>query len=358
MEQTVDQNPVLNMLERPAFLVREGRIIDANGAALQCFLTPGLELGPLLRTGLEELESIGQDTLCLSLLVAGQPRNAVARCDESGSLLFLLDDPEDGESFRALALAAQQLRKPLTEAMGAAALFQEDWESEDPDQTRYMAQINRGLYRILRQVTNMTELGQMNSGVLPRKETTEAAAFFGEIFEKASVLAREAQKEVTFEVPQKQIFISADQTRVERAVYNLLSNALRFTPRGGRIHLSLSETRRHVVIRVQDSGEGLSRAVRDTLFARYRREPGLEDERNGMGLGLQLVRRVAALHGGTLMVGPGKEGGTVAAMTLEKKQPGEQSLRSPILRVDYTGERDHALVELSGELPWNLYEEL
>lgn len=358
VEQKADRRDYLNMLDRPAFVARDGVIEQANEAALHCFLTPGTEVENLLLSGKEELSNLKAGSLCLSICVNGITRDAAATIQEDGTFLFHLQDEEDGARFRVLALAAQQLRQPLSEAMGAASLLQEDWEPENEEQDHRMWEINRSLYRILRQVSNMTELSHLSSGIRGNRETTEGCSYFTEIFEKAAALAEHSGKKIIWSVPEKRFFLPLDRDRVERAVYNLLSNALRYTPKGGRIRISLEVGERVILVKILDKGEGLSAAVRENLFFRFRREPGLEDERSGLGLGLQLVYRVAALHGGTLMVCPGPEGGTMSVLTLGKNLPAGQPLRSPILRVDYSGERDHALVELSGELPSSLYETL
>lgn len=355
MDIITEQNMLLQMLEHPAFLARDGKIAEANAAAASCFLEPGKALAGLLRTGGEDLEGLHEGSLCLTLDLGTETRNAAARKMDDGSLLFLLDDPEEGEMFRALWLAAQQLRGPLSDAMNAAAAFQENLEEIPAQEQKELSALNRSLYRLLRQVGNMTEIGQLSSGTVSRKETTEVGAFFREIFEKACTLAKEAGKEVVFSVPSRQGFASLDRSRMERAAYNLVSNALRFTPKGGKIVLRLEEAGKRFLLSVQDNGDGLDRAVMANLFSRYRRTPGPEDQRNGLGLGLQLVRKTAAMHGGTLLVCPAEAGGTRAVLSFAKKAPGDASLSSPAFRLDYAGERDHALVELSGELPDDLY---
>lgn len=358
VKQKADSNDYLNMLDRPAFIARDGVIELANEAALNCLLLPGNPVEPMLLSGKEELSSLTSGSLSLAISVNGMMRDAAVTIREDGSCLFCLQDAKDGERFRVLALAAQQMRRPLSEAMGAASLLQEEWEPENDRQDARMREINRSLYQMLRQLSNMTELSRLAVGVRDNQETTEGSSYFAELFEKAAALAEHTGKEISWSVPQKQFFLALDRDRVERAVYNLLSNALRYSPKGSVIRVSLEVEPRKILVKILDKGEGLSNAVLEDLFFRYRREPMPEDGRNGLGLGLQLVYRVAALHGGTLLVCPNPEGGTMSVMTLERKLPAVQPLRSPILRVDYSGERDHALVELSGELPSSLYETL
>ena len=92
------------------------------------------------------------------------------------------------------------------------------------------------------------------------------------------------------------------------------------------------------------------------MFSRYLRQPALEDSRYGIGLGMVLIRTAAANHGGAVLIDQPEGTGTRITMTLSIRQSKETVLRSNILRVDYAGERDHGLIELSDCLPAELYE--
>ena len=109
---------------------------------------------------------------------------------------------------------------------------------------------------------------------------------------------------------------------------------------------------------IEDSGSGIAETVRVNLFRRYQREPGIEDSRYGLGLGLAIVRTAAANHGGTVLISNGREGGTRITMTLAIRQDDSTILRSPLLRPDYTGGFDHGLVELADCLNPEYYREL
>ena len=136
---------------------------------------------------------------------------------------------------------------------------------------------------------------------------------------------------------------------------HLLSNALKFTPAGGEIRLSLKKQGNRLYLRVQDSGCGIPETLRGDLFSRYTREPGVEDSRFGIGLGLVLIRSAAAAHGGTVLIDHPQPEGTRVTLTMAIRTGSENQLRSPIMKVDYTGEWDHALVEFSDLLPPSVY---
>jgi signal transduction histidine kinase len=129
-------------------------------------------------------------------------------------------------------------------------------------------------------------------------------------------------------------------------------------PDGGSINARLTRQGKLLRLTLEDSGSGIAEAVRATLFQRYQRQPGIEDSRNGLGLGLAIVRSVAANHGGTVLVSPTHAGGTRITLTISIRQNEEAVLRSPLRRPDYTGGWDHALIELSDCLDARWYEKL
>ncbi|MDY4507211.1 MAG: ATP-binding protein, partial [Candidatus Faecousia sp.] len=104
-----------------------------------------------------------------------------------------------------------------------------------------------------------------------------------------------------------------------------------------------------------DNGPGFAQNLLGSVYNRYLRQPCIEEGRNGLGLGMVLVRSAAASHGGAVLIDQPEGGGARVTMTIAIRQSTSGTLRSPILRVDYAGEQDHALVELSDCLPPSLY---
>lgn len=291
MEQQQNWTQLLELLERPAFTVEQGRVSWANREALARLVSTGQEIHSLLQTGAEEYAHLGSGSLCLSLQIADTQQGAAVRRLAEGVDLFLLDQEADLAGLKQLALAARQLREPLGNTMIAAdRLFPELELTEAPGLQEQMARMNQGLFQLLRIINNMADAEQYLAGALPNRETTALGGFFGEILEKAAALGEKAGVQLIYTPPVREGMGNIDRQKVERAVYNLLSNALRFTPKGGLIRVSLTLERERAVLRVQDNGDGLHRQIQRDLFNRYRRSPAVEDGRFGLGLGLLLVR--------------------------------------------------------------------
>ena len=189
-----------------------------------------------------------------------------------------------------------------------------------------------------------------------RQEIREIGGVLQEIFEKSGALMESAGIRLTYEGPRENIYTLIDREQLERAILNILSNTMKFTPKGGNVHAELKRRGRMLRLTIQDSGSGIPENIRSTLFRRYLRQTAIEDSHYGMGLGMVMIRSAAAAHGGTVLVDQPEIGGTRITMTLSIRQDSGAQLRSPVLYPDYAGGRDHTLLELSDCLPHTLYQ--
>ena len=348
MEEPKETMGMLDLMIRPVFCVKENQIVKVNPAAEKLFLSPGTDIRDLLLTGKEEYAAFSEGCLYLTLSISGQPLGAsVVRMD--GMDVFLLEQDTDQSELRSLALAARELREPLSSIIVSADRLR---SQVAPEASEQLARLNRGLYQMLRIIGNMSDAGRSGT----RQETRNISALLQEIFEKAQSLVAHTDIALTYEGLSETVYCLADSDQLERAVLNILSNAIKFTPKGGSIHAQLTRQGRMLRLSIQDSGSGIAEEILGSVFTRYLRQPAIEDSRFGLGLGMVLIRSTAASHGGTVLIDRPDGTGTRVTMTLAIRQREGTSLHANILHVDYTGERDHALVELSDCLPAELYE--
>ena len=207
---------------------------------------------------------------------------------------------------------------------------------------------------MLRILGNMSDAGRTHH--TSRQELLELAGFFRETFEKAASLVEHTGVQLRYEGLPRDVLSLADPEQLERAVLNILSNAIKFTPKGGTIDARLTQNGNFLRLSIQDTGSGIPDSVRGSVFDRYLRQPALEDSRYGIGLGMVLIRAAATSHGGAVLIDHPEGKGTRITITLAIRRSTDNQLRSPIMRIDYAGERDHALLELSGCIPAELYE--
>ena len=153
-------------------------------------------------------------------------------------------------------------------------------------------------------------------------------------------------------IPRENIYTLLDREQLERAVYNLLSNAAKFGQTGDDIYVQLVRRGQKLYLSVQNSGAA---SAAGSFYDRFLREPSLEDPVHGVGLGMVLIRSVAANHGGAVLVDHPDTGHTRITLSVAICHSKSNLVRSPILGFDYAGEQDHGLLELADVLPAKLY---
>lgn len=355
MEQFKDEAGMLDLIIRPAFCVKDGRIIRINQAAQCLTLRVGDTLHPLLHTGVEEYRDFQGGQLYLTLNIGGMLLGAsVSKTADFD--VFVMEQDSDQAELQSMALAAKELREPLASVMTVAdRLFPMISTQDDPNAQDQLARINRGLFQMLRVISNMSDAARYTQPGSGNFRMCNITAVFGEIFEKAAVLVNQTDVALRFFNLAEDIYCLVDEEKLERAIYNLLSNAAKFTARGGLIEAKLTRKGVKLYLTVQDNGSGVDPKIRGNVYTRYLRQPGVEDKRFGIGLGMVLIRSAAAVHGGTVLMENPEGMGARITVSMTIRQDGT-NLRSRILTVDYAGERDHGLIELSDSLPVNLYE--
>lgn len=356
MDPIMEAMEMVDHLAQPAFCVAEGIIVKVNPAAKSRFLEPGASIKDLLQTGQEEYAALECGQLFLNVNVCGKAQGfSVTR--KPGFDLFVLEQESDDAELQAMALAARELREPLASVMITAdRLFPTIERDNNPATRDQVSRINRGLFQMLRIISNMSDAERYCTDNTSHQEVRDICGLLDEIFTRAITLVAQAGIQLTYTGISEPIYTLVDGEKLERAIFNILSNAIKFTPRDGSIQATLTRQGNKLYLSVQDSGSGIREDVRGTVFSRYTRQPSIEDGRFGIGLGMVLIRSAAALHGGTVLIDSPAEAGTRVTMSLAIRSGSGGLLRSPVFRVDYAGERDHGLLELSDTLPAAAYQ--
>ena len=351
MEEHNEITTMLALIPQPAFLVEAGKICHVNPAAAGCLLQVGQEISPLILCGAEEYEEFTGGCLYLTLSLANQPVGAsVVKLD--GRDIFTLDQTADLPQLQALSLAAMELRKPLSGILSLADQLLPAIAQENQQMQEQTAQMNRRLYQLLRIVSNMSDASMYAAAQPTLTEHVEICSFAEEILKKAGLWIAQIGIRLEYDLPREPIFLLAHSEKLERAIYNMLSNACKHAPKDSVIQVKLTQKNKRVYFSVSNQHTGT--ALPGDLFSRFLRLPGLEGGQNGIGLGMLLVRETAKLHDGVILADQ-TETVTRITMTLKVQQSQSSQLRSPRIRIDYAGERDHCLQELADILPAHLY---
>ncbi|MBR3973683.1 MAG: HAMP domain-containing histidine kinase [Oscillospiraceae bacterium] len=355
MDQFTDALGLLDKITTPAFCVRNGMITNTNQAAAACMIEADTPIASILETGAEEYPQLNGGCLYLNLNIEGISLGAsVVRMDDIH--IFCVEQDADNRELQAMALASRELRKPLTSVMiTAQKLFPMENADADPDVLDQITRLNRGLFQMLRVIENMSDANRYTAAGTTRQEVRDITAVIGEIFDKAATMVEHTGLTLEYKGYPEAILCLTDAEKLERAIFNIVSNAVKFTPAGGSIQAKLTRRDNKLYLTVTDSGSGIAEQLKGSIFSRYTRRPGLEDDRFGIGLGMVLIRSAAALHGGTVLVDHPRGKGTRITVSLAIRPGNPNQVSTPRQKIDYSGGWDHSLVELSDVLPTELY---
>ena len=348
---TANHFSLLEMIEHPAFCVCDGVIVRANQAAKSKLFGEGEHIMAFLPTDNAAYGAFSGGCLYLNVTSASVTCGAsVTRIEDFD--LFVLDT--EGSKLEAYALASLQLKMPLCNIVSLL----EDLIVGDKQYDAKAADLRHNVYQLSRVVNNMADASWLRLDSTAQPETTELGDLFDEIMEQMDTLVKSAGCHLEFQNLHEPVTSLADRELLFRAVSNILSNAVKFSPKGSVIRASLTKKGDFVYFTVADPGD--SQQARCNVFTRYLRPAVIEDRRHGLGLGMAIIHAVAVDHGGTVLVDTPEGGGTRVTMSLAVRQSSELILRTPtkLPGRDYTAGLDAGLVEFSEVLPAKHYKDI
>ncbi len=199
-----------------------------------------------------------------------------------------------------LAMLAHELRNPLAPIASAAFVLS---RAPGTDRARRaLDALQRQVHHMTRLIDDLLDVSRVQRGKITLRQavfdltevTRRTVQDYRDVFAAAGV-------SLELELPATRIWMEGDQTRIAQVLGNLLQNAARFTPGGGRATVALEARGPEAVLRVRDTGIGLEPCMRDRLFQPFEQaDRTLARSTGGLGLGLSLVKGLVALHGGTV----------------------------------------------------------
>lgn len=348
--------PWLELVEHPAFCVKNRTVIAANTAAEHRMIRVNMDVNDFFTENLDVYNNFKEGSLYLTVTIGETPYDTrITRTLEYD--IFVIRQKHDDKQLRALALAAQQLRIPLANVMTVTDRLLTALDTTDSVVQEQAGQINRSLFQLLRIISNMSDTDAYQNALPFSMHTIDFVAVFDEIVEKAKALTDNKRIAFHYTCPDSPVFGLANTEKLERAIYNLLSNAFKFAKENTSVDAKLAKTGNFLSFSICNTS---SKPAEDTAFwTQYSREPAIEDNRNGLGLGMSLVCSVAAAHNGTVLVDHPTPEQTRVTMTVAIANDAAGTVRSPITHIgDYAGGRDKGLLELADILPSDSYEKI
>lgn len=227
---------------------------------------------------------------------------------------------------RFMVTVAHELRAPVAAIQGYLGLVLDGYAADDAQEMVESA--HQRCDELLDMIDDLLLLAHMKERTSePRKTTVSFAAILEEV---GRLFKGEAEaKGVTFNVEiLSRPEMLGDEERLKRLWTNLISNAIKYTPRGGTVEASLDQTDRHIVGTVSDTGIGISEDDIPRIFEEFHRtEQAKKVESRGTGLGLPIVKQIVESYEGTIQVDSELAKGTTITFTLPRStEPGEELL--------------------------------
>jgi signal transduction histidine kinase len=249
------------------------------------------------------------------------------RVDEEGQIvgyLFVAADVTQAREVSRLkdefvGLISHELRTPLSSILGYLELMKDDEEHPlSEEQVQYLGVAERNAHRLLRLVGDLLFTAQVESGKFPLDlRDVELKHIITAAVESARPVASAAGITLTEEIMDGSPITHGDPVRIGQACDNLISNAIKFTPRGGTVTVCLDSTATDAVITVRDTGMGIAESELDQLFARFfRASTATRNAVPGVGLGLTITKAIVTAHRGEMDVESEEGVGTVFKVIL------------------------------------------
>ena len=248
---------------------------------------------------------------------------------------------------------AAQLRTALGGMhIAVGRLAPPDRRDRDAVLDRDAALLNHNYYSLLRLANNLSNAPMLLSDEPLLKENTDIVEWLAGLCRQAEPLFALRHVTLTLQCAAEHHTAAIHRDCLEQAAWNLLSNALKFTPDGGSVTVTLRLGHRQVLLAVSDTGCGIPAGNMETVFDGYLHPERLAVLPGGLGLGLPLCRRIAEGHGGRLLLDSREGQGTTVTLALPDETAGDMV---EDVTFDYAGGFQPALVGPADGLPFDAF---
>jgi signal transduction histidine kinase len=233
-----------------------------------------------------------------------------------------------------LANVSHELRTPLTSIIGFAELLRDHPAGQEDRISRYVGNILGSGRMLLDLINDLLDLAKIEAGKLEvRISQVKLADICSDLVDFIRPLADKKQLDLVLDLPEEPPEIESDAGKIQQILYNLMSNAVKFTPARGRVRLAVDITEAGLVrIAVSDSGPGIPEEQRPDIFEKFRQiDASVTREHGGTGLGLAISKELTAMLGGTISVTSKAGEGATFTIELPKKAPVQNG--RPLIRL-------------------------
>ncbi len=217
-------------------------------------------------------------------------------------------------------IVVHELKTPLTSIMVSSDILVS--ELKEQLLLDLAKSINRSAADLNNRIDELLDMAKGEMGTLKLKiKPLDIRELLLGIAQEMAPLISSRKQSLTLNLPEKLPLVKADENRVKQVVLNLLSNASKFTPEGGKITLSAREEGASLIVEVQDNGPGIAEKDQKHLFEPYYRLEQEKERTSGLGLGLALAKTLVELHGGKIWVKSKLGEGSTFSFSLPSERP-------------------------------------
>lgn len=266
-----------------------------------------------------KLFSVESDQRLRTLEVIHRTQQATAEAEQERQLRAL-----DREHFQQLSkikddlieAVSHDLKSPLS-SMDVLLHLLTKHIGDDQKALEYVERLRLSMTNMRTLITDLLDLASLETGHALRLEPIPITAFVQNIVQQHEILALDKNVRLSFVSALLDVEVMFDPAKIRRVIDNLISNAIKFTPRGGAIAIEVEQIEDEIVIRVEDTGPGIPATDLPHIFERfYRVKDGYHAEQEGTGLGLSIVKSIVEKHGGKIWVNSELDRGSVFSFSL------------------------------------------
>ena len=287
--------------------------------------------------------AVGAGLSYLTETLAGRAATALDHASDRGRLEAELAEAErrgrelqkDVEGLREaghlkdafLATVAHELRTPLSAMLGWAHVLRDE-KVDETTSVRALDAILRNARAQMRLITDLLDVSRIVAGTMRvEMQTVEPVAVIRAALETVRPLAEKKSVTLTSNVDAEAGPVTGDPSRLQQVLWNLLTNAIKFTPDGGAVSVRVQALEGQMVVTVEDTGPGIPPAFLPHVFDRFRQASGeVNRGKGGLGLGMAIARKVVELHEGTITAAnrdPGPGAVFTVRLPIKALRPGE-----------------------------------
>jgi K+-sensing histidine kinase KdpD len=227
--------------------------------------------------------------------------------------------------------------------------------SKDPKvQSRALA-VKHQLWKMHRMLCNMSDAKFYTETTSDRRVCQNASGVVEEIFQKAQDLLQRQGITLEYHVPGETVLCMLDEQLLERAIYNMISNAVKFSGSKTGLKAELKRKDNRLSLSITEPCDSVNAEIPANIFRQYTREPGVETGAAGIGLGMSIVCSAARAHKGTVLLDHPSKNETRITLSFPIDLGQDTKVASGVSGFDYAGGWDRGLLELADILPSDFY---